>query len=451
METFILILLICSVLFPVYHMINSSLIMRNSPSYLNETCDKEKGISVLIPCYNEASILKTTIESLNALKYDRAEFIFINDGSTDETLKVLDDLLELKPISKKYSLTKLEFMPIKKVYQSKKYPNMIVLDKVNGGKADALNAGIIVSSNNIIVTLDADSILDNQSLSIINNTFEDKSIIAAGGMVHVLQGRKMVDDKLVPSLKSKFIVRLQLIEYLRGFYVYKASLAKSNALSIISGAFGIFRRDVLLEVNGYRRTVGEDIDITMKIQKYLGKVPGSRIVFIPEACCYTEVPESWKDLYKQRIRWQKAYTDCLVLYFRDLCKTVLSKRLSFFFLVDSFFTGIICTYVIVVSFFILLFFINPLSLNKIFIYLIFSSFCSFIYNLISLRIARKYAFRLSSKEYKRLLHTLIGDLLILRFFNIVVVCIGTIAYFIRKGGWNKVSRTGRDYTLEQAS
>ncbi|WP_404347701.1 glycosyltransferase [Sutcliffiella horikoshii] len=451
MGIFILVLLICSVLFPVYHMINSLLIMRKPPTYLSEKCAKEKGISVLIPCYNEESILKTTIESLNGLKYNHAEFVFINDGSTDSTFKVLEELLELKPIFKRYSLTELEFMPIKKVYQSIKYPNMIVIDKVNGGKADALNAGIIVSSNSLIVTLDADSTLDNQSLSIINNAFEDKSIIAAGGMVHVLQGRKKVKDELVPSLKSKFIVRLQLIEYLRGFYVYKASLAKSNALSIISGAFGIFRKDVLLEVKGYRRTVGEDIDITMKIQKFIGRSPGSRIVFIPEACCYTEVPESWKDLYKQRIRWQKAYTDCLVIYFRDLCKTVLSKKLSFFFLIDSFFTGIICTYVIVVSFFVLLFFINPLSLNKIFIYLIFSSICSFIYNLISLRIARKYAFKLPTKEYNRLLQTLIGDLLILRFFNIAVVCIGTIAYFIRKEGWNKVSRTGRDYTLEQAS
>ena len=110
--------------------------------------------------------------------------------------------------------------------------------------------------------------LDDQALPIINRAFHDPNLIAAGGMVNVLQGRRFQKGALKPSLKVKSIVRLQILEYFRGFYIYKASLSKANALSIISGAFGAFKRDVLLSVGGYRKTIGEDIDITIKIQKY---------------------------------------------------------------------------------------------------------------------------------------------------------------------------------------
>lgn len=445
-------LFLLTVLFPVFHMVNAMFAMKQRHNLPEESETAiQQGISVLIPCFNEESILKTTIESLSDIQYGNAEFIFINDGSQDSTLKVLDELLDLKLVYRDYPTGQLEFMPIKNIYQSARFPNITVLDKVNGGKADALNAGIVLSTHDLIITLDADSILEGKSLSIINRAFEDESVVAAGGMVQILQGRRKLNGVLKPSLKSRFIVRLQLLEYLRGFYVYKASLAKSNALSIISGAFGIFRKEVLLEVKGYRKTVGEDIDITLKIQKYLERKKGSRVIFLPEACCYTEVPESWKDLYKQRIRWQKAFTDCLVLYYKDYCKSILIKRLSFFFLIDSFFIGVVCSYIFLLSIISLSFNMNHFGMGNLLLYITLSTLCNLAYSIVAIIIAGKYSCGLPASETRRLITTILVDLFLFRFFNILIICIGTMAYFIKKEGWNKVARTGRNYSVEQAS
>ena len=242
------------------------------------------------------------------------ELIFINDGSTDETMEALISQLQLIPQELKVPAHALDFMPIKQIYRSSLYKNVLVIDKENGGKADSLNAGITYATKDIVITLDADSVLDTEALSILNQAFADSSVIAAGGNVHILQGRKQTGHGFEPSLlKMKQIVRFQILEYLRGFYILKASLAKSNALSIISGAFGAFKRNVLLEVGGYRQTIGEDIDITLKVQQYAMKHKGTHVLFVPEAICFTEVPESWKDLFNQRVRWQKAFMDCFVL------------------------------------------------------------------------------------------------------------------------------------------
>ncbi|WP_226682151.1 glycosyltransferase family 2 protein [Sutcliffiella horikoshii] len=449
-EFFAVLLFLLTIMFPIFHIINAIYASKGKKQQTTGIIS-EKGISILIPCYNEESIIQTTIDSIEKMPYKAAEYIFINDGSTDKTMMALFNLLELKIVYKDYPLTRLEFMPIKNIYKSEKFPNIMVIDKVNGGKADALNAGIILATHELIITLDADSILDDQALSIINEKFEDESIIAAGGMVQILQGSRRSGNKLMPSLKSKLIVRLQLLEYLRGFYVYKASLARSNALSIISGAFGVFRKEVLLEVNGYRKTVGEDIDITLKIQKYLESKKGSRVVFIPEACCYTEVPETWKDLYNQRIRWQKAFTDCLVIYHKDYCKSIFSKKLPFFFLIDSFFVGVVCSYLFLMSILPIIFNVGHINSEFVMLYLIISTCSNLTYSIVSIWIARKYSFILPVSEKTKLANTIILDLLLFRFLNILVICIGTIAYFIKKEGWNKVARTGRDYSVEQAS
>lgn len=125
------------------------------------------------------------------------------------------------------------------------------------------------------------------------------------------------------------LVRAQALDFMKAFYVNKVSLARFKALAVISGAFGIFTKKALLDVGGYRSTVGEDIDITLKMHKYMAKHKKSKVLLIRDAVCYTELPENWKDLFKQRVRWQKAFVDCLFHFGPFLLKTLFTKPVSF--------------------------------------------------------------------------------------------------------------------------
>lgn len=408
----------------------------------------EKSMSILVPCYNEQSIIETLIFGMKNLNYQNYEYIIINDGSTDHTLSLLKRLLDLE-VTVKRTTANLEFMPVLGVYKSKKFNNVVVIDKVNGGKADSLNAGIAYSSNELIITLDADSILDERALPIINNVFQDHKVIAAGGIVHVLQGRKVDKESLRPTLGLKMLVRCQILEYFKGFYIYKASLAKLNALAIISGAFGVFKREVLIDVGGYRRTVGEDIDITLKVQQYVNERKGLKVLFVPEAKCFTEVPENLLDLYKQRIRWQKAFTDCLFIYRKTLLRTLFTRPVSFFFIIEAFFTGILCGYFMVMMFLLILVLFPATAVQFLLVYIIASFTLNIIYNVLAIIIARIHNQKFYFRDFIRLGVTLLQDLLIFRYLTLFFVLSGTIQYFINKEGWNKVQRTGRQYDIEQ--
>lgn len=439
----IIIFFFCTLL-PLFHMIHALPWFGQSKRKVKPIIP-ESGISILIPCYNENNILETTLKGLLQVDYQNKEIIFINDGSTDNTLEVLDEFLAIVPVNWESS-SMLHHQEVVGFYQSEIYPDIFVIDKVNGGKADALNAGCNFATQELIVTLDADSILDKQALKEVNLAFYHPKVVAAGGMVHILQGRNMHDL----DFKSKSIVRLQIFEYLKGFYIYKASLARLNALAIISGAFGVFRKSILVnDLQGYRETLGEDIDITLRFQKWILKNPGSQMVFIPDAVCYTECPESWKDLFKQRIRWQKAFVDCVLYYWGFLIKTVFNRIVSFFFLFDAFFMGTVATIVTTSVLVILLFVPEVDVIQSITAYFIGSLVLNFIYNLFTIYISYKEGVRIKGKNIWRLIGTIFIDIFLYRFVTLFFIFYGTIAYVFNSTGWNKVSRSGRNYELEE--
>jgi poly-beta-1,6-N-acetyl-D-glucosamine synthase len=445
---FTLVIFAICLIFPLYHMVNALLVLRKKPYYMKKQVRlEEKSLSILVPCYNEQTIMDTTILGINRVNYRNYEYILINDGSTDQTFERMAELLDLE-IQKIKPHPGLEFAPVRGVYRSRKNPRIIVIDKVNGGKADALNAGIAYASSELVVTLDADSILDEQALSIINRAFTDSQLIAAGGNVHILQGRKFKNNVLKPTMVVKTIVKFQILEYLKGFFIYKASLAKSNALSIISGAFGVFKRDVLLEVGGYRKTVGEDIDITLKVQNFKNGRKCLKVAFIPEAICYTEVPETWRDLFRQRIRWQKGFIDCVVLYMKEFIPNLFKNPLSFFFILDAFFAGIVCAFLTVAGFVYTLFYHNDLSV--LLLYLTVYIAVSLLYNIIAILISYFYHNSFSAKDLLHILLVLVLDIVFFRLLTLFYTLYGTIQYFQNKDEWNKVARTGRAYHLEQA-
>lgn len=308
-------------------------------------------------------------------------------------------------------------------------------------KADSLNAGIEYARKGIIVTLDADSILDRDALKIISNTFQDEDIVAGGGTVYILQGYNGEKFSL------KLIVRLQILEYMKEFLICKSSLSKMKALSIISGAFGIFRKEVLLKVGGYRDTIGEDIDITMWTQEYVMRNNGERVVYIPEAKCYTECPESWRDLTKQRIRWQKAFIDCVVQY-KSLILTRFFHPLTIFFLVHAFFVDTVGTFLMIGYVVTLL--VVPLKriwLSLILFLLALSSFINIVYSVTATVLGRRYGVRYEMGGIVHLVVTMVMELTVYRMYLLFMLLTGTILYFVNKEGWNKIQRTGRVYDL----
>jgi len=276
-------------------------------------------ISILVPAYNEELTILSTVKSLLSLFYPEFEIIVINDGSTDKTLDLLISEFNLIPVPPAIKII-LPHKPIKNLYVSLDYPNLIVIDKVNGGKADALNAGINVSQYPIFCCIDADSILDPEALLRASRLFfEDRTVVAVGGIVLPLNGA-VVEGGTIKEFKApkKFIELFQTIEYTRGFLAGRTGWSILKSLLIISGAFGVFRKDMVISIGGYRKTVGEDMDLVVRLHKYCleNKIP-YKIVFIPDPICYTQVPTDWTSLLKQRNRWHRGLIDSL-LYSKDM-------------------------------------------------------------------------------------------------------------------------------------
>ncbi|WP_159462135.1 glycosyltransferase [Halobacillus sp. Marseille-P3879] len=450
MEVFAIVFFCLCLFFPILHLFHCLPWFKEEDESTRQNVQSEKGISILVPSYNEAGIIETSVSSMKKLDYHNFEVLYINDGSTDSTLTQLHQQLHLKPCDKS-SLGKLPHEKVVQVYQSSIYPNIYVLNKENGGKADALNAGIEYASKELVVTLDADTVLTAPSLNVVNDKFADPNVVAAGGMVHVLQTKTSNPLKKLSLAGTKMLIRVQMLDFFKAFYVTKLSLARFKALAIISGAFGIFKKNVLIDVGGYRSSVGEDIDITLKIHRFIAKQKDKKVLLITDAISYTELPETWKDLFKQRIRWQKSYMDCLVYFRGFLGKTVFTKAVSFFYIIESFFVGILAAY-ITAGFFVANALMNMafMFIGFIIVYLSYIFLFNFIYNLLALRQVQQYGFTFEKGDRFSLLNTVVYDVFVHRFVTMYFVMYGSIAYFFNKD-WKKVSRTGRKYNLDSSS
>ncbi|WHY72814.1 glycosyltransferase family 2 protein [Fictibacillus enclensis] len=437
-------LIFISIAFPFLHSVHCLPIFRRNSLERKRRTTEDKGASILIPCYNEEGIIETSVSSMKTLSYSKTEILYINDGSTDETFAKLDSLLALTPCMKAHT-HRLQYRNVKGVYQSEYFPHIFVLDKVNGGKADALNAGIEYSSQPLIVTLDADTILTDEALPAVNQAFSDENVIAAGGVVHVLQTKvqKPLDGL---SLKAaNMLVRAQALDFMKAFYVNKVSLARFKALAVISGAFGIFTKKALLDVGGYRSTVGEDIDITLKMHKYMAKHKKSKVLLIRDAVCYTELPENWKDLFKQRVRWQKAFVDCLFHFGPFLLKTLFTKPVSFFYLFEGFFAGTMAVYIMTGVLIMDGLDGKLFSWTFLLLYVAYIFGVGLVYDMVAIGMSERHGYAFQEKDTYPLLMVIIFDIFFYRFITMFAVIFGTVDYFFNRKAWNKVARTGRHY------
>ena len=403
---------------------------------LTTQTNEEKKISVLIPAYNEALVLMECFESWQRLNYQNKEAIFINDGSTDKTMQVLHELLELSLVIKEITPTNSSYEH-PTLFQSIKYPQIFVIDQPNRGKAAALNTGISLASGEIIITLDADSILEEDSLTKINVSFADPKVIAAGGMVQVGQ---LINKRGYNNYGKNWIIKYQLSSYLSSFYVRKVTQAKLNVLGVVSGAFGAFRTTILKQIGGYKETLGEDMEITFRLQKFIHERKlGEKLIFIPEAVCYTEVPEGFHSLLHQRVRWQKGFLDCMNLYKRDFF-TKLSKKFSLFLLFES----IVLSSLGITTLLLLPLAIYLHNISLFTILLLATAWCSeFILRLVAFQRAGHYGYTFSFKQWFKIILFTIWESVTYRLLDTFFFFYGTLLYFFgNKSNWHKLERSG---------
>lgn len=279
-------------------------------------------LSILVPGYCEEETIIDNILSLLNLRYPDYEVIVINDGSSDNTLQVLIDYFKLEKEDKVYN-QRLKTQPVRGIYYNKNIPELTVIDKINGGKADSLNVGLNLATKDYFAGIDSDSLLERDALLILASSFLDQKypVAAAGGNIMPVNGCNVdrgVLEKI--SLPSHPVALLQNIEYIRSFMNGRMGWAYMNTLLIISGAFGIFRREDILRINGYltsreiylKDTVGEDMELVVRLSRNLKERKEKySLLYLFLANCWTEVPQSLKILRKQRERWQRGLIDIL--------------------------------------------------------------------------------------------------------------------------------------------
>ncbi|MHA6316310.1 glycosyltransferase family 2 protein [Altererythrobacter sp. CAU 1778] len=294
--------------------------------------EQAPSISVLAPAFNEELNIVESTRSLMALQYPDFEVVVINDGSKDATLQRLIEEFSLVRVER-FVDTIVRHAPVRGFYASPHYPRLLVVDKENGGKSDALNAGINCCRTSLFCAIDADSILEPDALLRVVRPFIDDPhlTIAAGGTIRIANGCKVDSGRISEiNLPRNFLALVQIVEYLRAFLMARLGLGKMQALTVISGAFGLFRRRTVVEVGGYSHgTVGEDMELVIKLHRLMrDRGQEYRIDFIAEPVCWTECPDSLKILSRQRARWQRGSLECFAKH-RDMLFNPKYGRIGF--------------------------------------------------------------------------------------------------------------------------
>jgi hypothetical protein len=277
-------------------------------------------ISILAPAYNEGLNIVENVRSLLTINYPSFEIVIINDGSTDDSLKKLIAEYELE----KRDVLHHSFIPtktIRGIYKSrnKAFKSLTVVDKENGGKADALNTGINICKKSIICCIDVDCILEHDAMLKLIKPFlnNEKKVIASGGVIRVANSCVIEDGRIIEvKLPEKFIARVQVLEYFRAFLMGRMAWSRVDGLLLISGAFGMFDKPTVIEAGGYNtNTVGEDMELLVRMRRMMRekKVPYT-VGFVPDPLCWTEVPQSWKVLKSQRNRWTRGTAETLWIH-----------------------------------------------------------------------------------------------------------------------------------------
>ncbi len=272
-------------------------------------------ISVILPAFNEAPTIIDSVRAMMRLLYSRYEVVVVNDGSTDNTLELMIEAFGLERIEKTYDEA-IVTQPVRGIYASFEHPWLLVIDKENGGKADATNAGINAANYPLFCACDADSVLEDDALLHLVLPIMDRLafVPVAGGVVRAANGSQITRGTIQKiALARRPIEVFQVVEYLRAFLVGRTAQSALNITLIVSGAFGLFDTQTVKAVGGYNpKAIGEDFELIVRITKYLHEIKRPfEIFFVPQTVCWTMVPHAWKSLASQRNRWQRGLMQTL--------------------------------------------------------------------------------------------------------------------------------------------
>ncbi len=282
-------------------------------------------ISIIAPAYNESKTIIDNVRTLLSLYYNNFEVIIVNDGSTDDTFAKIRESYDLVRVNYYFDY-RIPCERIKGVYKSKNpsFNRLTVIDKNNGGKADSLNAGINISRSSLFVAIDADSIIEADSILKLIKPFleeKDSKVIGTGGVIRIVNScdiEKGFIRKI--HLPVKFLPRLQVLEYTRAFLLGRMAWSHLDGLMLISGAMGMFERETAIKAGGYSiHTVGEDMELVLRMRRYMAeKELAYEVTYIPDPLCWTEVPSDLRSMRRQRTRWTRGLIESLWTHRRML-------------------------------------------------------------------------------------------------------------------------------------
>lgn len=413
------------------------------------------GVSILAPFFNEGKTIVDNIRSLMLLDYPGLEVIMINDGSADNSLQLAIEHYDLVKVDMAFE----QIVPsaqVRGIYKSrnKAYSNLIIVDKLNGGKADALNAGINISRSDLFLAVDVDCIIEQDAIFRMVKPFLEeeagRKVIASGGVIRVANSCEVENGQVVRvNFPQNMWAKFQVLEYFRAFTLGRMAWSKINGLLIISGAFGMFDRRLALAVGGYdKTTVGEDLELVVRMRKYMHDTEKKKytVAFIPDPLCWTEVPTDLNILSRQRNRWTRGSID-MVLKHRDMFLNPKYGRIGLvsfpYWVFFEWLAPVIeITGVVYFAFMLALGQVNShvfllLSLMVFAFSLAFSSFAVFY----EVHVFNRYS---GFKFLVNIFYTSVIEMFIYHPLNVYFSFRGNYDFFFKKNkkGWGSMTRTG---------
>jgi cellulose synthase/poly-beta-1,6-N-acetylglucosamine synthase-like glycosyltransferase/phosphoglycerol transferase MdoB-like AlkP superfamily enzyme len=409
------------------------------------------GISVVAPAYNEAANIVENVRSMLSIHYNTLELIIVNDGSKDDSLQKLIEAYDLYKANI-FINEQIPTQKVKGIYKSNNpvFKKLLVVDKENGGKADALNVGINVSSYEYFVCVDVDCILEQDALLKMIKPFLEETkvrVIASGGVIRIANDCKIENGKLIEvRLPKKFLPRMQTLEYIRSFLLGRMAWSRLNGLLLISGAFGAFDKEIVIKCGGYStETVGEDMELIVRMRRYMEEHKlAYKITYIPDPLCWTEAPINYKILGRQRNRWTRGTIETLrthrKMFFNPKYRLLGMVSYPYWFFFEQLAPLIEFAGVIV---FIIFAFLGMVSWSIFFILLGCVLLFGFLFSVFAILMeVHTYNQYKSEKDNFKLIATAFLEPFIFHPFIVWSAIQGHIDYFKKKNSWGEMTRQG---------